>query len=145
MKSLATLSLGTLAVAFVLVTGCQHEQGVSPETSTSVTVTPAVFNVAGAPTASLHVPNMHCEFSCVEKVKQVLADQKGVKEVKIDFETKTATVAIDEAAFDADGAIAALVDYQFMDSELISDDTNTLASDIPSNIEATAVKASFEK
>ena len=98
-----------------------------------------------APTASLHVPNMHCEFSCVEKVKQVLADQKGVKEVKIDFKTKTATVAIDEAAFDADGAIAALVDFQFMDSELITDQTNTLAGEASTSAEATTIKASFEK
>ena len=138
-------SIATLTAAFLFVSGCSFESGTLPETTSDVTTTPAAFNVAGAPTASLHVPNMHCEFSCVEKVKQVLADQKGVKEVKIDFETKTATVAIDEAAFDADGAIAALVDYQFMDSELVTDQADTLASGTAASAEATAVKASFEK
>lgn len=116
-------SFATMTAIVVLVAGCQSEQSSVPESSTVVETTPVVFNVSGAPTASLHVPSMFCEFSCVEKVKQVLAEQTGVKDVKIDFETKVATVAIDETKFDPKNAIAALIDYQFMDSELISNDT----------------------
>jgi len=124
----------TLTAALLLMSGCQSEQSAAPEATTAAPVTtPVSFNTAGAPTAALHVPGMFCEFSCVEKVKQVLAEQSGVKEVKIDFETKTATVAIDKAVFDADGAIAALVDYQFMDTELIS------------GSKATTVSASYEQ
>ena len=47
-------SFVTLTAAFVLVAGCQHETVDSPESSSSVSTTPAVFNVTGAPTASLH-------------------------------------------------------------------------------------------
>ena len=135
----------TLTAAVALFSGCQQAVQEATTKSSSLDTTPAAFNLAGAPTASLHVPNMHCEFSCVEKVKQVLADQKGVKEVKIDFETKTATVAIDKEAFDADGAIAALVDYQFMDSELIVNDTSSLAGESAGSSEPKTVNASFEK
>ncbi|NOY41752.1 MAG: heavy-metal-associated domain-containing protein [Planctomycetes bacterium] len=138
-------SLTTITAALVLVTGCQNDQGTSPEASTVVETTPAVFNAAGAPTASLHVPGMYCEFSCVEKVKQVLADQAGVKEVVVDFKSKTVTVAIDQSAFNAEGAVAALVDYQFMDSELITDEGEALASGASTKTEATTVKVSYEK
>ncbi len=108
-----------LTAALVLVTGCQNEQTAVPEASTGVEATLVAFNTVGAPTASLYVPEMFCEQSCVVKVKQILAEQTGVKEVKVDFETKVATVAIDETEFNAEAAIAALVDYQFTDSKLV--------------------------
>ncbi len=138
-------SLTTLIAALVLVTGCQNDQGTTPEASPMVEAAPAVFNAAGAPTASLYVPGMYCEFSCVEKVKQVLGEQAGVKEVAVDFKSKIVTVAIDPSAFNADGAVAALVDYQFMDSELITDEGEALASGVSTTTEATAVKVSYEK
>ena len=72
----------------------------------------------------LLVPDMMCEFSCVEQVKEALAAQPGVKEVQVDFEAKRATVAVDADKFDAEAAIAALVDYQFTNSQLIEDSTS---------------------
>ncbi len=110
-----------IAVAVMLVTGCQSES--VPTTTevekTDVEVTPVAFNVEGAPTAEIHVPDMMCQFACPPAVKKVLVAQAGVKEVKIDYKTKTATVAIDETKFDGEAAIAALVDYDFGNSKLI--------------------------
>jgi copper chaperone CopZ len=85
------------------------------------TVTPAVFNVGGAPTVEFSMPDMMCPEGCGEKTKEILSEQPGAKEVVIDFESKTATVAVEEDAFDAEAAIAALVDHGFEHSTLKSD------------------------
>jgi len=80
--------------------------------------TPAAFNVAGAPTVEFSVPDMMCEVGCAAKVREILSEQPGTREVLVDFEAKTATVAIEEGAFDAGAAVAALVDHAFEHSEL---------------------------
>jgi len=69
---------------------------------------------------TLHVPGMMCEESCVQSVKKALAGQPGVKEVKIDFETKQAMLVVDGATFDAEAAVEELVDRQFLDAKLVS-------------------------
>jgi len=63
---------------------------------------------------------MMCPESCAVKVKEILSEQPGAKEVVVDFDSKTATVAIEEGKFDADAAIAALVDHGFDHSTLKS-------------------------
>jgi copper chaperone CopZ len=82
--------------------------------------TPAVFNEEGAPTVAFSVPDMMCEHACVPAVREVLAKQPGVKDVKVELETKTATVAVDESQFDAEAAVAALVDKQFKETKLLT-------------------------
>jgi copper chaperone CopZ len=82
--------------------------------------TPVVFNAEGAPTVEFSVPDMMCEDSCVPTVRETLAKQPGVKDVKVELATKTATVAVDKDAFDADAAVAALVDLQFTQTKLAS-------------------------
>jgi len=113
-------SLATLAVATSLLVGCQTESAVEPVVSTGTAVTPVAFNVEGAPTAELEVPDMMCQYSCTAKVKEVLTAQTGVKEVKIDFDAKKAIVAVDRAKFDGAAAVAALVDYQFNNTKLVA-------------------------
>ena len=117
MKTLALLAAATLMVA-----GCQSETvTTTTETDTPATEATAVaFNLDGAPTTQIHVPDMMCEIACPPAVKEVLTAQAGVKDVKIDFETKTATVAVDEASFDGEAAVAALVDYQFSNAKLLT-------------------------
>jgi copper chaperone CopZ len=86
--------------------------------------TPAVFNAEGAPTVAFSVPDMMCEHACVPAVREVLAKQPGVKDVKVELETKTATVAVDESQFDAEAAVAALVDRQFKETKLLTADAS---------------------
>lgn len=83
--------------------------------------TPVAFNAAGAPTIEFNVPDMMCPEGCGAKTKEILAGLPGAKEVVINFDAKTATVAIEEDNFDAEGAIAALKDYGFENSTLKSD------------------------
>jgi len=109
-------SFTLLAAAAILATGCQNDSAPPPAKE----VTPIAFNVDGAPTAELDVPDMHCQYSCAAKVKEVLIAQTGVRDVKIDFDSKTAIVAVDEAQFDGEAAVAALVDYQFSNTKLVA-------------------------
>ena len=68
-------------------------------------------------TVAFNVPDMMCPEGCGEKVKEILSEQPGAKEVIVDFDAKTATVAIGRRQkFDADAAVAALVDHRFKNS-----------------------------
>lgn len=99
-------------LALGLTLGCSDGELRLPEATT------AVFNAAGAPTVEFSVPDMMCPDSCAVKTKEILAEQRGARDVLVDFETKTATVAVDEAEFDAEQALAALVDRGFDQSTL---------------------------
>ena len=100
-----------LSALAALVAGCQGEHFIQPTTS----------DIEATPTIAFAVPDMMCQYSCVEQVKKALGSQPGVKEVEVDFETKLATVVVDRKQFDAEAAIATLVDYQFTNSQLVSD------------------------
>ena len=111
------------ALVAVVALGCGQQAVETVETSptsASDAVT-LVFNEAGAPTVDFDVPNMHCEAMCVPKVRATLESQPGVVDVKVDLETKVATVAVEEGAFDADAAIEALAAADFPESALRSD------------------------
>jgi copper chaperone CopZ len=102
----------------VLLVGCS--QSTSTSSSPAESATAVAFNVAGAPTVEFSVPDMMCAESCAVKVKEILSEQPGAKEVVVDFDSKTATVAIEKGKFDPQAAIAALVDHAFDHSTLKS-------------------------
>lgn len=109
----------TLVCAFSLA-GCARQSVDTAATSADET-TAVTFNVAGAPTVEFNVPDMMCPEGCGAKTKEILSAQPGAKEVVINFEDKTATVAVEKDTFDANAAIAALVDYGFEHSTLKSE------------------------
>ena len=102
----------------ILALGCSQQPSTTQTTDVSRSTTPVVFNAAGAPTVEFSVPDMMCPESCAPKVKEILSQQPGAKDVIVDFPHKTATVAIDKGKFDAKQAIAALADHQFNHSTL---------------------------
>ena len=132
MKRFALLSAALLTV------GCTSEKVDVASNQPEAEVTVAAFNVEGAPTVAFSVPDMMCEDSCVPTVEKTLADQPGVKDVEVDLESKTATVAVDEGEFDAEKAVAALVDLQFTETKLITagKETETPKSDADATSEA---------
>ena len=77
---------------------------------------------ADTDTVEFDVPDMMCPDGCAVAVKEILARQPGAKDVKVDFDSKTAIVAVDRDSFDADRALAALVDHQFNHSALKTGD-----------------------
>lgn len=96
--------------------GCGGE--VERESSAVGNVTAAAFNPSNAPTVEFSVPDMMCPDGCGVAVKEILTKQPGATDVLVDFDAKTATVAIEEGKFDSDKALAALVDKQFSNSSL---------------------------
>ena len=106
-----------LLVLSLAVSGCTEATN-PPAGIPAAAATPAVFNVAGAPTVEFSVPDMMCPEGCGAKTKEILSEQPGAKEVVINFEAKTAIVAVEEGKFDGEAAIAALVDHGFEHSTL---------------------------
>lgn len=107
----------SICLGIVLLAGCSEQAAKSPAVD-STAVTQASFNKAGAPTVEFSVPDMMCPEGCGAKVKEILSEQPGAKDVLVDFPAKTAKVAVDKDKFDAKQAVAALVDHQFKNSAL---------------------------
>jgi copper chaperone CopZ len=110
-----TRYLGFIAVLGLAI-GCSQSNLQTGDVSQSTTS--VSFNAAGAPTVEFSVPDMMCPEGCGAKVKEILSEQPGAKDVLVDFPAKTAKVVIDKDKFDAKQAIAALVDHQFKNSSL---------------------------
>jgi copper chaperone CopZ len=105
-------------VSVALMVGCTGGEVPSPVT------TPIAFNTAGAPTIEFSAPDMMCPEGCGTKVKEILSGQPGAQEVVIDFDAKTAKVAVEkDGKFDANAAVAALVDHGFKNSAIKSGDS----------------------
>jgi copper chaperone CopZ len=107
------------AILVAALIGCARQNG--EVSQADVATTHVAFNVTDAPTVEFSVPDMMCPTSCVAKTKEILSQQPGAKDVRVDFDTKTATVAIEAGRFDAAQAIAALVDHGFDHSTLKSE------------------------
>ncbi len=94
------------------------------ETSRDATIirdeatTPVSFNATGVPTVEFDLPDMMCEDGCAWTVNDILSKQPGAKDVRVDFEAKTATVAIEAGTFDSQSALAELIDKGFDNSAL---------------------------
>lgn len=123
--SLRTHCLGIVSLS-VAVFGCSDAKMASQEIPTEAT-TAVAFNSAGAPTVEFNVPDMMCPEGCGAKTKEILSEQPGAKEVVINFDAKTATVAIEEGKFDADAAVAAMVDHGFDHTNIKTDGSDAAA------------------
>lgn len=110
------LAVVTLFVAFVGGLITSNEEAAVGRESTA----PVAFNATGAPTIEFNLPDMMCEDGCAWTVNDILSKQQGAKDVRVDFEAKTATVAIEEGKFDQQLALAELVDKGFGNSTLNS-------------------------
>ena len=109
-----------LSILLCVVAGCSQQPAQMPKATTDA-VTATSFNTSGAPTIVFNAPDMMCPEGCGAKVKEILSGQPGAKEVLVNFDAKTATVAIDkDAKFDTDAAVAALADHGFKNSSLKS-------------------------
>src|SRR3954469_22364287 len=116
--------IGFVAI-LILTVGCSQSGQQTGDISKSTT--PVSFNTAGAPTVEFSVPDMMCPEGCGAKVKEILSEQPGAKDVLVDFPAKTAKVAVDKDKFDAKQAVAALVDHQFKNSTLKDSAATTIA------------------
>jgi copper chaperone CopZ len=118
------MHVATILALSCTIAGCSETLNEAADISRA-SATSAVFNPTGAPTVKISLPNMMCEDGCALTVRDILVRQPGAKDVKVDFEGKTALVAIDETKFDSDDAIAALVDKGFDHSTIVKADAGS--------------------
>lgn len=91
----------------------------------SVETTAVAFNPEGAPVVEFEAPGLHCE-NCAASLRKSLDDLAGVVDVKADADTKSVKVAINEAEFDRDAAVAAIAESGFgAAEEEVSDESET--------------------
>lgn len=82
-----------ISLAFLIVTltiSCKNEN--TEENVQTENVIPADAKLE---TASLAIEGMTCEIGCAKTIEDKLAHSKGVKEAKVDFEGKLATITFD--------------------------------------------------
>jgi copper chaperone CopZ len=116
-KEIIMIRITPICLGIALFAGCSEHAGNAPPVDPAA-ITQASFNKAGAPTVEFSVPDMMCPEGCGAKVKEILSQQPGAKDVLVDFPNKVAKVAVDKDKFDAKEAIAALKDHQFKNSTL---------------------------
>jgi copper chaperone CopZ len=120
-----------LFVAFVAGVGVSSQE---PAISQPPNL-PVAFKAAGAPTVEFSLPDMMCEDGCAWTVKDILSKQPGARDVRVDFEARKATVAIDDAKFDSQSALAELIDKGFMNSQVSGADIEVSATQLQSEAE----------
>jgi periplasmic mercuric ion binding protein len=94
-----TFSKVTLALALAGLTlaSCKKEDKAIENKVVAETATPKKeIAAANLETASFEIEGMTCAMGCAATIEKKLTDMEGVKEAKVDFETKTATVAFDK-------------------------------------------------
>lgn len=89
-----TTSLLSLAFAAVLFTGCKETATESTPANSDAT---EVADAGKLQTASFHIDGMTCAMGCARTIEKKLAELEGVKNAKVDFEKKSATVEYDAA------------------------------------------------
>ncbi|MDR0229798.1 MAG: cation transporter [Flavobacteriaceae bacterium] len=89
-----------IAVGITLMTSCKKNNSDNSTLETVAEVTPISNSkeIAGkVEKATFQIEGMTCALGCAKLIEGKLAGLDGVKEAKVDFETKTATVAFDDA------------------------------------------------
>lgn len=90
-------SLFVLAVAGATFASCKKEQSTAENTTkTEVAAPKKEIAAENLETASFQIEGMTCAMGCAATIEKKLAEKDGVKEAKVDFDTKTATVAFDK-------------------------------------------------
>lgn len=86
-----------LALATISFTSCKKEDKTAENTTNTEAAAPKKEIAAeNLETASFEIEGMTCAMGCAATIEKKLAETEGVKEAKVDFESKTATVAFDK-------------------------------------------------
>jgi len=96
------VKLGLVAlIGGIFLVGCKNEtkkEEVKVETVEQVTTESTTAEVAGKmEEATFQIEGMTCALGCAKMIEGKLTGLAGVKEAKVDFDSKTATVVFDDA------------------------------------------------
>jgi Cu+-exporting ATPase len=96
-----TNSILTLALSSILFIGCKeaNQKAELEETVAPIKEEVTLKVVASKPeTATFKIDGMSCAIGCARTIEKKLATTNGVQDVKVDFDTKEATVSFDADA-----------------------------------------------
>lgn len=117
------LSISILSSLALL--SCKKEE-TSLESNENATEVVVMDENAKMETANLSIEGMTCEIGCAKTIEDKLAHLEGVKEAKVDFEGKLATVSFDankqnlESLKNTVEAVAGGDTYSVTDSKIIT-------------------------
>lgn len=88
-----------LLISGVIFTSCKNESKVQQEGEVVVEQTTVLGSEEQAviQKANFQVEGMTCELGCAKLIESRLAGLSGVQDVRVDFETKTASVEFDDS------------------------------------------------
>jgi|SRR6478672_9313191 len=86
--------LASALVTGLLVTGCKDTAS-KPQIAAANETAKSEVAAAKPETASFKIDGMVCPDGCAKMIEKKLSGMDGVQNVKVDFETKTATVNFD--------------------------------------------------
>lgn len=89
-------SLFILAVAGITFTSCKKEEKTAETTTVETQAPKKEIAAENLQSASFQIEGMTCAMGCAATIEKKLAETQGVKEAKVDFDSKTATVAFDK-------------------------------------------------
>lgn len=90
--------IALIAILSLAFTNCKKEETTSKEAlpvETKADSTETTNAVAKLETTNFSIEGMTCEMGCAKVIESKLTNLDGVREAKVDFENKTATVSFD--------------------------------------------------
>lgn len=85
----------SFAFASVLLVGCKDKTSVASNDEENSTSKKEIVAALKPETASFKIDGMVCEIGCAKTIEEKLVKMEGVQKVKVNFETKQATVNFD--------------------------------------------------
>ncbi|SHI80240.1 heavy-metal-associated domain-containing protein [Flavobacterium haoranii] len=118
--------LSLIILSSLTLTSCKKEDSKTNESKNSTEEVAVMDENAKMETANLSIEGMTCEIGCAKTIEDKLAHLDGVKEAKVDFEGKLATVSFDankqnlESLKNTVEAVAGGDTYTVTDSKIIT-------------------------
>jgi len=84
-----------LAVLSIVLIGCKDAASKPIEENTETTTKKEIAIAVKPEQVSFKIDGMACPDGCAKMIEKKLAETQGIQEVKVDFETQTATVNFD--------------------------------------------------
>ncbi|HLU50563.1 MAG TPA: heavy metal-associated domain-containing protein [Flavobacteriaceae bacterium] len=94
MKTIAKTLL--LLVVFLSIISCKNQSEAEIKVVETETAQKILNPDAEYVTASFEIEGMACPMGCAKPIEKNLAKLDGVKDAKVDFESKTATIVFDQ-------------------------------------------------
>ncbi len=85
----------SFAFVSVLLVGCKDKTTVASNDVEKTTSKKEIVAALKPETASFKIDGMVCEIGCAKTIEEKLVKMEGIQEVKVNFETKQATVNFD--------------------------------------------------